>query len=100
MGSKDDANQSDGNDKEKSSSVSVYEEDYEVEEVVNHRDTAKGRMYEVKWKGWDSSTNTWEPMKHLVDCKHLVTRYENKINEEIKQNNEDEQAENEELSEP
>ena len=29
-------------------------------------------VYLIKWKGWDSDTNTWEPKEHLEDCKVIV----------------------------
>merc|ERR1712129_402628 len=46
--------------------------------IRDHRDTDKGREYFIKWEGWASDTNTWEPVEHLSHCKHLVTRYEKK----------------------
>merc|ERR1712129_658377 len=52
------------------------EDEYKVEEIRDHRDTDKGREYFIKWEGWASDTNTWEPVEHLSHCKHLVTRYE------------------------
>lgn len=39
---------------------------YEVEEIRNHRLFRRQPQYLVKWKGWPSSDNTWEPAKHLL----------------------------------
>merc|ERR1712130_698823 len=63
------------------------EEHYEVECIVKHRkslkkdnpkyDDAGERCYEyfVKWKGWESSTNTWEHQQNLSNCKKLIDAY-------------------------
>lgn len=34
---------------------------YEVENIVNVRIRKGKKEYEVKWKGYDSAENTWEP---------------------------------------
>ncbi|TPX53137.1 hypothetical protein PhCBS80983_g06358 [Powellomyces hirtus] len=36
------------------------EDAYEVEKIVNHRDTNNGREFLVKWKYWPAKHNTWE----------------------------------------
>lgn len=41
-------------------------EEWEVEEIRDYRNG----LYQVKWKGWDSDDNTWEPagnLSHAVD---------------------------------
>ena len=50
---------------------------FEVERILSHRDmqqsTGKGRrkktvrQYLIRWKGYDSSNDTWEPESNLVD---------------------------------
>jgi hypothetical protein len=41
---------------------------YEPERVVAER-LAKGvTQYQVKWVGYDSKHNTWEPIQHLTGC--------------------------------
>ncbi|PHZ10072.1 uncharacterized protein RHIMIDRAFT_42331 [Rhizopus microsporus ATCC 52813] len=47
-------------------------EEYEVEKIVNHRiaGRAKKRIeYFIKWKGYSSKDNTWEPSSavYIVD---------------------------------
>merc|ERR1712154_100074 len=63
------------------------DEHYEVEYVVKARkslkkshpkyDDAGDRCYEyfVKWKGWDSSTNTWEHQESLGNCTKLIDAF-------------------------
>ena len=34
--------------------------EYEVEEIISHRKSGKGRVFLVKWKGYSFSENTWE----------------------------------------
>jgi len=56
-----------------------FDEAYEVEEI---RDKCRGDdgeyLYYVKWKGWESDTNTWEPVEHLEDCKEKLEEFEAK----------------------
>ena len=47
---------------DKSGSESEPEEDYEVEEIIDKKRGEDGDwLYYVKWVGWESDTNTWEP---------------------------------------
>jgi histone-lysine N-methyltransferase SUV39H len=52
--------------------------EWEVEEIVESRidTTTKKRFYLVKWKGYSSRSNTWEPMKNLGNCSRLVKQFE------------------------
>jgi len=58
-----------------SGSGSEEEEAYEVENIVNKRFKGGKVQYYVKWKGYDSEENTWEPVEHL-DCAELIAEYE------------------------
>jgi transposase InsO family protein len=52
----------------------VSDDTYEVEEIMDKR-VRKGRTeYRVRWKGYDSSDDTWEPTGNL-NCPELVRRY-------------------------
>lgn len=55
---------------------------YEVENIVRHEKTrGKGEFfYIVKWKDWDSSTNTREPEVHLICNKLLLSYWRSKKN--------------------
>lgn len=51
------------------------EEEYEVEKVVDKR-IHKGKVeYLLKWKGYSSDDNTWEP-KDSLECPELLQEYE------------------------
>jgi len=39
--------------------------EWEVEDVIRRKGVGRNIRYEVKWKGYPSSENTWEPRAHL-----------------------------------
>lgn len=41
---------------------------YEVEEVIGYKLVASELKFFIKWKGYDNSYNTWEPLDNLVQC--------------------------------
>jgi hypothetical protein len=49
---------------------------YEVEKIVDKKISAGKPLYLVKWKGYDSSENTWEPLKHLDKCGTVLKDFE------------------------
>jgi len=46
--------------------------EYSVEAIIRRRGYGSEREYNVKWKGWPSADNTWEPMANLAHCQQLV----------------------------
>merc|ERR1712122_449377 len=53
------------------------EVEYEVGTVVSKRDTEEGKVeYLVKWKGYDASDNTWEPVENLESSQELIDEFE------------------------
>merc|ERR1711862_373152 len=55
------------------------EAEYEVESIVSKRTSEEGKVeYLVKWKGWNSSDNTWEPVDNLQSSKELIDEFEGK----------------------
>jgi len=51
-------------------------EEYEIEAIVNHRHHGRRRQlqYLIKWKGYPSTDNTWEPVEN-VHADELVKGY-------------------------
>jgi hypothetical protein len=41
---------------------------YNIEKIVGHKIIKKVRYYRIKWEGYPSSENTWEPVDVLEDC--------------------------------
>lgn len=56
----------------------MSEGEYEVEKIVGdfwHEDI---HYYVIKWKGWPSSENTYEPLSNLENCSKKIKKYERK----------------------
>lgn len=47
---------------------------WEIEQILDHKETRHGRKYLVKWKGYGNEENTWEPVNHFVDP-HILREY-------------------------
>ena len=48
---------------------------YEPEKIIAHR-LAKGvSQWLVKWVGWESKNNTWEPLEHLAGCEDMIADF-------------------------
>ncbi len=54
------------------------EAEYVVEEILSERKnlSTSATEYEIKWKGYPSSENTWEPRGNLEGCEALLTKFE------------------------
>ena len=54
-------------------------EEYAVERILAHRDIRSGRSkkqeFLVKWVGYPSENNTWEPAAGLKNCKAELQKY-------------------------
>lgn len=49
-------------------------DDYEVENILDHRFTKKQRKFLVQWKGYSSEYDTWEPETSL-NCPKILKLY-------------------------
>jgi hypothetical protein len=47
---------------------------YIVDKMVGMRWNKGSRQYLVRWKGYDASDDTWEPMENLVGCARPYSR--------------------------
>ena len=55
--------------------LETNDDEYQVENILGHRLVDGRKQYLVKWKGYDNSDNTWEPVDNLMNCWTLVKRY-------------------------
>jgi len=65
--------------------VEPDEQEYEVEDILDKRTNGRTEEYLVKWKGYDNSENTWEPIKNLDHCRERVRQYQRRNPELTKQ---------------
>lgn len=52
-------------------STTGYE--YVVERIVGYKDNHKGTRYLIRWYGYRSADDTWEPTHHIPQ--HLIRRH-------------------------
>ena len=61
----------------KLSSASFMEnEEFAVEKIVGHRVCMGKSQYLVRWEGFPSDDDTWEPIENLRHCLNLVRQFE------------------------
>lgn len=51
---------------------------YEVESILNHKETKNGRLYLIRWDGYGSDDDTWEKAENL-ECPKLLAKYTHSI---------------------
>ncbi|XP_033864871.3 M-phase phosphoprotein 8 isoform X2 [Acipenser ruthenus] len=57
------------------------EDVFEVEHIIDMK-IEKGEItYRVRWKGYTSEDDTWEPEAHLESCKEVLLAYQRKLAE-------------------
>ncbi|KAG4071016.1 hypothetical protein HA402_001453 [Bradysia odoriphaga] len=47
--------------------------EYEVEQILDHH--TEKHLYLVKWKGYGTESNTWEPIDHLANVSYLTYNF-------------------------
>src|SRR5437660_9102126 len=50
-------------------------EDFEVEEIIDSRMHKRKLQYLIKWVGWGSESNTWEPESHLTNAQEALQAF-------------------------
>ncbi len=51
------------------------QEHFEVEAIITHRGNGRRRRFLVKWVGYESHDNTWEPESNLAGAADLLDAY-------------------------
>jgi hypothetical protein len=51
------------------------EEEYKVEEILNSRMFRRQLQYLVKWKGYSTLHNSWEPAKNIANAQSQVRKF-------------------------
>jgi hypothetical protein len=69
-----------------SGTVGKDDDIYACEKIVGQR-RAKGGVtqWKVKWVGYDSKQNTWEPIEHLAGCEKLIAEFQERERTRISQ---------------
>ena len=50
--------------------------EYEVKKILKQKRVNGQLFYLVKWKGYDTSENTWEPIANLKSCHQIMQDYQ------------------------
>ena len=51
------------------------DEEWEVETILADRKRGKGEQFLVRWKGYTSAEDTWEPAKNLENASEALEKY-------------------------
>ncbi|XP_021037663.1 M-phase phosphoprotein 8 [Mus caroli] len=57
------------------------EDVFEVERILDMKCEGGKNLYKVRWKGYTSEDDTWEPEVHLEDCKEVLLEFRKKLAE-------------------
>nr|XP_033803650.1 M-phase phosphoprotein 8 isoform X2 [Geotrypetes seraphini] len=61
--------------------VDDEEDVYEVEKIIDFKTEGNEILYRVRWKGYNSDDDTWEPEAHLEDCKEVLLEFRKRVPE-------------------
>ena len=59
------------------------EEEYEVDEVLDERKVRGKPQYRIRWKGWSSAHDSWEPKDNLDHASEALQDYKSKMGDGI-----------------
>lgn len=56
------------------------EEEYQVEEILDHQIKRGKHLYLIKWEGYGSDSNTWEPLGEQLETERNPMKIEMRLN--------------------
>eukprot|EP00826_Nyctotherus_ovalis_P036813 TRINITY_DN3299_c0_g5_i1.p1 TRINITY_DN3299_c0_g5~~TRINITY_DN3299_c0_g5_i1.p1 ORF type:complete len:174 (-),score=41.56 TRINITY_DN3299_c0_g5_i1:44-565(-) len=59
-------------------SCKVYDEEFEIEKILDKKIFRKQEFYKIKWKNYPEAESTWEPLENLLNVYDLVAQFESK----------------------
>ena len=63
--------------------TAVGEEEFEVEEIINHQKRRRCRItkieYLIFWKGYPAHEMTWEPEENVKNAQEKITEYYRRV---------------------
>ena len=63
--------------------TATSQEEYEVEEIINHRKRRHGKRtkieYLILWKGYPAHDMTWEPEENVVNAQDKIAEYYGRV---------------------
>ncbi|XP_076184264.1 M-phase phosphoprotein 8 isoform X2 [Aptenodytes patagonicus] len=68
-----------GGESEEEEEEEEEEDVFEVEKILDVKTEGGKILYKVRWKGYTSDDDTWEPEVHLEDCKEVLLEFRKKI---------------------
>ncbi|XP_031955243.1 M-phase phosphoprotein 8 isoform X1 [Corvus moneduloides] len=68
-----------GGDESEEDEEEEGEDVFEVEKILDVKTEGGKILYKVRWKGYTSDDDTWEPEVHLEDCKEVLLEFRKKI---------------------
>ena len=54
---------------------------YKVEKIIEKRLFGNGWKYLIKWEGYPSTQNSWEPLENMNGCDEILEEFERKLKE-------------------
>lgn len=74
------------------------EEEYEVQDIVDHRKERGKMVYRIRWKNFKAKDDTWEP-ESTLSCPEIIKRYKAKLKKEEEEEEDDEEEQEYEVQE-
>ena len=66
------------NDEELPPDLVEGQQEWEIEKITRHRRKGNQWQYFIKWKGYPTSDNSWEPETNLENARDLLQEYKDK----------------------